>query len=332
MINVCPSCLKVGEKTFCKKCRMDLFDGKKISHILTFSKPEYDEVKFATKNRISISGVQTKHSLKIKDNKLVLTDVDGEFILKPIPNGVFKNLSFVPANEHLSMQVAKQIFKINVAKNATLFFSDGSPAYLTKRFDRLQNGQKLLQEDFAQIANRSSKTNGENYKYDFSYEEIAELIKKHVSTSKIDVEQFYKLVLFNYLIGNGDAHLKNFSLLRDEIYGEYRLTPAYDLLNTSLHVPNESDTALDLFKDGYETEGYKFSNKFTKDDFYEFGIKIGIVKSRVGKILKVIIQKESEIKSLTEHSFLSDELKSVFMETVKNRMQRLKYSFLEDEN
>ncbi|MBU1113897.1 MAG: HipA domain-containing protein, partial [Bacteroidetes bacterium] len=263
MIKICPSCLKKGENTFCNKCRKELFDGKTISHILPFSKPEYDKIKFTTQNRISISGVQTKHSLKIENEKLILTDIGGEYILKPIPTGVFSNLSFVPANEHLSMQIAKQVFKINTAKNAIVFFSDNKPAYLVKRFDRLPNKVKLLQEDFAQIANRSSKINDENYKYDFSYEEIAELIKKYVSAYKIDIEQFYKLILFNYLIGNGDAHLKNFSLFKDEKYGEYRLTPAYDLLNTTIHIPNESDTALELFKDGYETDGYKFNSKYT---------------------------------------------------------------------
>jgi serine/threonine-protein kinase HipA len=330
MINVCPACFKPNESTFCKKCRFELFDGKKISHILPFSKPFYDEIKFSTKNKISISGVQTKHSLKIEGDKLFMTEKEGEFILKPIPNGVFLNLSAVPANEHLTMQIAKKVFKINTAKNAIVFFSDGTPAYLVKRFDRLPNGFKILQEDFAQISNRSAKINGENYKYDFSYEEIAELIKKHVAAYKIDLEQFFEVVIFNYLIGNGDAHLKNFSLFREPKFNEYRLTPAYDLLNTNLHITNELDTALELFKDGYETEGYKFNGKFTKDDFSEFGSKIGIKESRVEKIISNFGSKTNEIENLIKLSFLNDELKVHYFEIVKEKLKRLNYSFSND--
>ena len=111
----------------------------------------------------------------------------------------------------------------------------------------MENGNKLLQEDFAQLANRSEENAGKNYKYDYSYEEMAELMKRYVAAYPVEIEKLYSLIIFNYLICNGDAHLKNFSLFRNEQFGDYTLTPAYDLMNSRIHINIEPDTSLDLF-------------------------------------------------------------------------------------
>jgi serine/threonine-protein kinase HipA len=279
----CPGCLKEGEKEYCIRCRRVLFEGKKVSSTLPFNSPykEPSDLFLDHTKKISISGVQVKYSLKLQENKLVLTDTEGEYILKPIPTGQFKNLEQAPANEHLTMQIARQVYKFNVPGNAIIFFKDGAPAYLVKRFDkdpaaRLPDGKggKLQQEDFAQLGQMSSETHGINYKYDLSYEEIGDLIKQYISTYMIELEKFFRLVIFNYIFSNGDAHVKNFSAIRTA-QGDYVLTPVYDLLCTRIHSPVESDMALSLFKDGF-TEAYEAFGFYTYTDFHHFGKGLGI--------------------------------------------------------
>ena len=314
-INRCPGCLAPGNNTYCKKCIKKLFNGKKVNHILNFDRPEFDRIKKEQGGRLSISGIQIKHSLKLENNNLVLTEKKGEYILKPVPSGQFENLGQLPANEHLTMQIAAQVYKINTAANALIFFSDDQVAYITKRFDLLPDGSKLLQEDFAQISQRSEETHGKNYKYDFSYEEIAALIKKYVNAYPVEIESYFRIVLFNYLFSNGDAHLKNFSLYRNQTYGDYTLTPFYDLLNTSLHVPGEKDMALELFRP---------PSKYTKPDFIEFAERIGINKIRFTNIYNKMLNGASEVENLVSQSFLSDPLKSRYLHNYHLRLDRLK--------
>jgi serine/threonine-protein kinase HipA len=321
----CPGCLKEIEKAgYCRKCRKDLFEGKKVDHILPFNSPykeESDLYQERTK-KLSISGVQVKYSMRLDDNKLVLTDTEGQYILKPIPVGQFKNLDQAPANEHLTMQLAGQLFKITVPPNAIIHFSDNSPAYLVKRFDVKTDARKYSQEDFAQIAQVTEETHGKNYKYDLSYEEIGLLIKRHIPTYAIELEKFFRLVLFNYLFSNGDAHVKNFSaMLTDE--GDHVLTPAYDLLCTRIHSPGEADMALTLFKDRF-TEAYDAHGFYTYDDFLEFGKVLGIKESRVVKIIEEFNGKEEAVDRLVDASFLNDEIKTYYKTTYKDKTTRLK--------
>lgn len=320
----CPSCLTIGFETYCPKCIKKLFEGKKVSHVLNFTRPEFNSMKIERSERLSISGIQVKHSLRLEKSELVLTEAGGQFILKPIPSGVFENLDQVPANEHLTMQIAKQVYNIDTAENAIIFFKDGDPTFITRRFDVQLDGNKLLQEDFAQIAGRTEETNGQNYKYDFSYEEIAGLMKLHVKPYPIEIEKFFRVILLNYLFSNGDAHLKNFSLYRNEEYGDYLLTKFYDLLNTSLHVPGESDMVLDLFKDNFETEAFKHSSKYTRPDFVEFANRIGINEVRFNKIYAGMLAGSKHVKDLISASFLSVKMKERYYNTYLDRLERLK--------
>lgn len=324
-VDNCPACLKSGFETYCNSCLKKIFNGKKVNHQLDFTRPEFNSAKLERSDRLSISGVQIKHSLKLVKNKLILTETDGEFILKPIPGGVFKNLDQVPLNEHLTMQLASQVYKIDTAQNAIVFFADEEPAYIAKRFDRTLDGRKTLQEDFAQIAGRTEETNGQNYKYDFSYEEIAKLIKKHIKPYQIEIEKYFRVIIFNYLFSNGDAHLKNFSLYRNEKYGDYLLTKFYDLLSTSIHISNESDLALELFKDNYESETYKAGSKYTKPDFVEFAKRIGINENRFSKIYNGMLDKTEQVKEMVNASFLRNDLKKVYFESYVDRLRRMKY-------
>lgn len=328
----CQGCLNELEKeTLCPKCRKELFDGEKISLRLDFASPNSEDNEAFIQNvqRISISGVQIKYSLKREKNKLVLTDSGGQYILKPIPIGPFKRLDQAPANEHLTMQIARQVFKMNTAACAIVFFNDGvNPAYLTKRFDVKKDGARSQQEDFAQLAQRNEQNAGRDYKYDYSYEEVAELIKKHVATYPIELETFFKVVVFNYLLNNGDAHLKNFSVYRTDD-GDYRLTPAYDLMNTKMHIPNDRDLALNggLFKDDFETESHKANGFQAYDDFLEFGKRIGITEVRTQKIIESFSNSPTKVHALIERSFLSAEMKQKYTDLFNDKLRAITYSF-----
>jgi serine/threonine-protein kinase HipA len=324
-LNKCPGCLENGYESYCNKCAKKIFDGSKISHNLSFTRPEFNKIKIEDSGKMSISGIQIKHSLRIENGELILTERNGQYILKPIPSGHFENLEQVPANEHLTMQIASQVCNINVANNGIVFFADDEIAYITRRFDIKKDGKKFLQEDFAQVAGRTEETHGMHYKYDFSYEEIAELLKKYVNAYQIEVEKYFRIIIFNYLFSNGDSHLKNFSLIKNEEYGDYLLTPFYDLLNTSLHVPGESDTALDLFKDGFQTEAFKAGSKLTRPDFIEFAKRVGIKEIRFEKIYNDMISKSDIVNELISRSFLNDKMKVEYLQSYKSKLKRLKF-------
>jgi len=260
--------------------------------------------------------------MRLEDKNLVLTDKGGQYILKPIPAGQFKNLDQAPANEHLTMQLAGQLFKIETPPNALIYFSDYTPAYLVKRFDVKADKSKYLQEDFAQIAQVTEETHGKNYKYDLSYEEIGLLIKRYIPMYAVELEKYFRLVLFNYIFSNGDAHVKNFSAIQTD-EGDHVLTPAYDLLCTRIHAPGEQDMALTLFKDRF-TEAYKAHGFYTYDDFLEFGKGLGIKESRVVKIIEEFKGKEVSIDNMIEASFLKADLKEFYKTTYKGKLTRLK--------
>lgn len=323
----CPGCLKEGHSTYCPSCRKRIFGGTKISHVLTFSRPVYEEARLAvTGERLSISGIQTKMPLALRERRLEMTEKGGQYILKPIPHGAFQRLEMVPINENLSMQIARQVFGIRVAENALVKFEDGEWAYLVRRFDVQEDGSRHLQEDFAQIAERSEESHGRNYKYDLSYEDIGGLIRRHVAAHQVELEKFVHLVVFNYLVHNGDAHIKNFSLIRNDEGGDYTLTPAYDILNTRLHVPNEARTALTLFKGDFETESHRINGFYARDDFMEFANRLGLHPGRFQRFLHTAVSKEPEIFSLIDRSLLSEQCRQLYKNHVSDSIRALSYS------
>ncbi|MEO0414853.1 MAG: HipA domain-containing protein, partial [Verrucomicrobiota bacterium] len=256
--NVCLSTLRRTTGSFYSRGAIDqLWVGRQVSPFLDFDLPEFHQYRRENANRISISGVQDKLSARVIKGHLIPSEERGEYIIKPIPSTL--GLDFqdqVPANEHFTMQLAGQVAGIQVPANGLVFFPNGDPAYVVKRFDLdFESGAKLPQEDFCQLSQRSSASHGANYKYDSSYEELARLLKKFCPSYAIEVEKLFRLIVFNYLVGNGDAHLKNFSITPTSL-GDFVLSPAYDLLNTSLHLPADSRMALDLFADDYESEAF----------------------------------------------------------------------------
>ena len=317
-LKYCPGTLAEGFNTYSPGCIRKLFNGKKVSHVLPYEPPQQNEEVakqfLENRKRISISGVQEKLSLTLEKNQLRLTKEGehGTYILKPIP-GDLKKVDQVPANEHLTMQIARQVYRINTAENAIIFFKNSSTAYITKRFDVKEDNGKWGKEDFASLAGKTKDNGGANFKYEYSYEEMGMLIQSYVSAWRVEIEKYFSLVVFNFLFSNGDAHLKNFSLLESST-GDYLLSPAYDLVNTRLHV-DDTDFALDkgLFADDFKSEKYKKNGHPSITDFIEFAKRIGVTERRVEKLLQPFLEKQSMVETLVNRSFLSDASKKGYL-------------------
>lgn len=321
----CLGCYTEVKEGYCLPCRKKLFDKVKVPAVLLFDAPKADnlaEFQEHTK-RLSISGVQLKYSARLEDGDLKLYEKNGQYILKPIPPAKqLINLDDAPENEHLSMQIAEQLFNINTAANALIRFKDGQPAYITRRFDAKPDGSKYMQEDFAQLTNRTKHTHGETFKYDGSYEEIGLLIKKFVPAAAPAIEKFFQLVVFNYVISNGDAHLKNFSLLRNDT-GEYQLTPAYDLMSTVIHTPRESDTALDLYEGDIKSEFYSTYGYYGRQNFMELAKRLGIIEKRAERIIDQFPASKEQVNEFVQNSFLSREVKNIYIASFADKVKRI---------
>ena len=328
-LNICPSTLVEGFQTYSPATVKLLFDGNPVSHILPFRSPNNEEAEneeYAKHvGRVSLSGVQPKAGLIIKGNQLVRPSEQerSRYILKPAPSSyALLERKDCPANEHLSMQLASQVYHIETAPNALCFFSDGEQAYITRRFDVAPDGSKYQQEDFASLAGLTKAHGGSDYKYsNLSYEECAEIIGKYTTAPSVEILKFFRMVVFNYLILNDDAHLKNFSLI-NRGDGEYHLSPAYDLINTSLHLYEPRIFALDkgLFHEGMHLTD---TRTVTRVDFEEFGRRIGLATRLVKRELDNFATEQPLAKELINRSFLSDKLKKYYWQSYNYRRTTL---------
>ena len=283
---------------------------------------ELPEVRTRTR-KASVSGVQDKVQLKRVRGGFEIVESGGDHILKPVPRNTAAELAAdIPANEALTMDMARRLFGIRVAKHELVELSDGELAYLTRRFD-IRDGEKIQQEDFCQLAGRSPETHGENYKYDASYEELAELMRRYCPSHLVANPKVFFIIVFNYVFANGDAHLKNFSLYRSP-QGDYVLTPAYDLLNTALHFPNEpSATGLDFFADGHFTPRYKELGFHSSADFIELGACFGVDERDVREMLALFPARRESVGRMIEASRLSAEAKGRYLARFTDRLKAI---------
>lgn len=320
-ITHCPSTLASGFETYSNLALKHVFANKKVSHILNYDSPtsnEKTDLLFTeNRRRMSISGVQEKFSVLLEKNTLRLAqdNEQGQYILKPIPN-VGKNTNQMPANEHLTMQIAKQVFKIETAENALIFFNNGAPAYITKRFDIKENGRKWAQEDFASLAERTPQTHGEDFKYIGNYLDLFTILKKYTPAYVIESIKLFKLILFNYLFSNGDAHFKNFSLIETPL-GDFKLSPAYDLLNSRIHI-EDNNFALE--------EGLlpsKLAQGKIKTQFYILGEQAGIAKKQIDKAFQNLTSNQDRVQKLINASFLDEKLKRNYTQAYQTRLKKL---------
>ncbi|HEV2479432.1 MAG TPA: HipA domain-containing protein [Puia sp.] len=331
-ITVCPSTLRPGFTTFSALAQADLFGSrsKKVSHVLPFGSPgstieltkEYNE----KRKKISFSGVQEKYSLLLEKNRLVLTDNGGTHILKPVPVERFERVTDLPANEHVSMQMAKQVFKARIAEGGMLFFDDGTPAYLTRRFDYKPGGAgsgKYQLEDFAALMGKTPEREGDDFKYNASYLDVARIIRRYAAAAPVALVDFFRLLVINYLIANGDAHLKNFSLT-ETAHGDFVLAPAYDLLCTALHT-DDSLLALHggLYDGDHNEKTFFDTGMYTGASFLVFAEKAGISVPIAKGILNDVVQGVPAAIELVGRCFLSEVAKARYIQVLRSRVQYL---------
>ncbi len=321
----CHGCHKNDIDGYCNKCKRRLFDGHRVHPTLPFGTPRADNLTlFQEKTKhLSISGVQLKYSVKREGKDLILTEKGGQYILKPIPHSThLVDREQAPENEHLTMQIAAELFDITTAANGLIYFNDGAPAYLTKRFDLRPEGSKYQQEDMAQLSGRTRFTHGEDFKYDGTYEEIGWLIKQYVAAYMPALEQFFRVVVFNYLFSNGDAHLKNFSLIQTPM-GDYQLAPAYDLMSTVLHTPLESDTALELYPQSMEGAFYGSYGYYGQPEFRELSNRLGILPIRRDRMMTQLISASDKVEQMVGQSFLSEQAKAKYISAYYDKVTRM---------
>ena len=296
--------------------------GRNVPTVLPFVKADL-RLPLAVRagQRNSISGVQSKVLLSLVDGEFKLVESGGDFILKPVPEGSLARFAAdIPANENVTMQIASRVFGIPTANNGCVRFADGELAYLTRRFDR-REGRSIRQEDLCQIAGRSEETHGEAYKYDFSYEEMADVIRGVCSTARVELPKVFRQIVFDYLFGNGDAHLKNFSVYESAL-GDYVMTPAYDLLSTTLHYPNDlTFMALSLFRDpDFMTKEFEVRGFYSLPDFVALGRAYGVDEQGVVKLIDEFRCKVSMVEEFVRGSFLTAEAQTEYLRLFHDRL------------
>lgn len=239
----CYKPLKEGEIDYHKTCARKIFESTTVP-VLPYTRANIIELaREIVTASTTVTGVQAKLSLDIsrghtgEPQRFTIVGLWGRFILKPQTDR-FANL---PENEDLTMHMAEAA-GIKTVPHSLIRFVDGELCYLTRRVDRTKNGVKIAMEDMCQLSERLTED-----KYKGSYERIAKLIRRYSAAPLLDVVNFWEVVLFSWLTGNADMHLKNFSLFRPA--NDYMLTPAYDLLSTALAMP-EDDEELALTLNG----------------------------------------------------------------------------------
>jgi serine/threonine-protein kinase HipA len=237
-MTICQFCLhptRTG-RTHHLACARRLFDTATIP-TLNLTQSEIYTQAAVMAGKMSISGVQAKVSLTLSAARpeFVIAPTGGRYILKPEPAG-YPDL---PQNEHLTMQLAA-LLGIETPPNGLLTLADGTPAYLVKRFDRRADGTKLPVEDFCQLAGLPA-----GRKYDATAEQCVQLLQRFTTEPVVEIHKFFRLLLFNWWVANGDLHLKNLALLTTPD-GHHRLSPAYDLINTRLALPDDDTLALSI--------------------------------------------------------------------------------------
>ena len=266
-----------GEKDFHAKCAKKFFGTEKVP-VLDYTCEDLERLAIqAIKVQTSLTGVQPKLSLHLNEHdgsqRLTIVGLWGGFICKP------QTLQFelMPETEDLTMHLA-ELARIDVVPHTLMRMADNSLCYLTKRVDRLSNGEKVAMEDMCQLTERQTE-----HKYKSSYERIAKAIVQYSSMPKMDVTNFFEVILFSWITGNNDMHLKNFSLY-ESIDGIIRLTPAYDMLNAVILNPKD-DEELALTLNGKK-------KKLKRLDFISSGVIMGVEQKTIEHLIQKYVKKK----------------------------------------
>lgn len=304
-MNLCPiTYTPCGENRYSKAGLKLLATGLKTLNDLEYTAEEQRKEAFNRAAKMSIQGVQPKLSaiLSIKDEKFILVDKGGKYILKP-QHQIYTQL---PENEDLTMKLANEI-GLEIPIHGLLWSKDNTLTYFIKRFDRKGQNDKVPVEDFAQLAGFSRDT-----KYDYSMEKLVKLIDDYCTFPAIEKVKLFKLVIFNYLIGNEDSHLKNFSIITDD--NQVKLSPCYDLVNSTI-VLKEQDEEIALPLKGKKTH---LTHNILVD---YFGIeRCKLTEKSVEKVLEMFTLAIPKWKTLIDISFLSKDMKGKYLDLLDGRL------------
>jgi serine/threonine-protein kinase HipA len=255
--------------------------------------------------KLSIQGVQPKlsASISVVDQEFKVVDQFGTYIIKP-QNDIFPEL---PENEDLTMRMAK-VLGIHVPFHGMVYGKDGSLSYFIKRFDRYGKGKKYATEDFAQLTGNTRDT-----KYRFSMEKLVPVIEEFCTFPVVEKVEFFKRIVFCFVTGNEDMHLKNFSLITKN--GKTTLAPAYDLLNSSIAIKSpEEEIALTLKGKKSNLRASDFTDYYAKE-------RLQLNEKTVETILQDMFKANQKWKDLISISFLSDDMKEKYDNLLEHRMK-----------
>lgn len=298
----CYKQLAEGEVDYHKGCARKIFETTMVP-ALSYTRANIKELaREIVSASTTVTGVQAKLSLDIsrghagEPRRFTIVGLWGRFILKPQTDS-FANL---PENEDLTMHMAEAA-GIKTVPHSLIRFADGELCYITRRVDRQKNGTKIAMEDMCQLSERLTED-----KYKGSYERIAKIIRRYSSAPLLDVVNFWEVVLFSWLTGNADMHLKNFSLFRPA--DNYMLSPAYDLLSTALVITDDvEELALTL-------NGKK--RRIKREDFekamYDSGMGYKAISSLFDRFSKAI----PLWRELINESFLPAELQGAYQDKI----------------
>ena len=304
----CYKSLEKEQNDYHPSCAKKLFGTTQVPEI-DFDFQDLEEL--AKQNIIkskALTGVQPKLSINVEKQRneparLTIVGLQGDYILKP-PTSQFREL---PENEDITMHLA-ELVKIKTAQHGLIRLKYGELAYITKRFDRNKEA-KVAVEDFCQLSENLTE-----HKYRGSIEKIGKLIISFTRNQGYEAQRLFELVLFCYLTGNADMHLKNFSLI-ENVLGEYELSPAYDLLNTAIIMPEDKEeSALTI-------NGKK--RKLTRNDFQVLATSLKISDKSLEAIYKRFESILPIWLSWIEQSFLSQEMKEEYIKLLNQRFEKL---------
>lgn len=299
--------LEEGQKDFHPGCARKFF-GTSDAPLLEYRREELDALAAQViQAQTSLTGVQPKLSLNLHkhegSNRLTIVGLWGDFIFKPQTDAYPE----LPENEDLTMHMAEAA-RIKVVPHSLIHLADGSLGYITRRIDRTKKGEKIDMEDMCQLTLHPTE-----YKYKSSCEQIAKAIAAYSSTPRLDLVNFMQVLLFSFVTGNNDMHLKNFSLYRPKAL--YQLSPAYDLLNVAIANPKDKEEmALSI-------NGKKAQIKLA--DFLKASDTMGIEQRVTLGLINGLRNAMPAWIDLINNSFLSDEMKQNYLDLISRRMDVL---------
>ena len=300
--------LNAGELDFHPACAKKFFGTKEVPS-LDYTLEEIDSLASQViKEQTSLTGVQPKLSLNLNKHegkrRLTIVGLWGGFIMKPQTDAYLQ----LPEVEDLTMHLA-EVARIDVVPHSLMRMADDSLCYVTRRIDRTSKGEKIAMEDFCQLTERQTE-----YKYKSSYETIGKTILRYSSVPKMDLTNFMEVLLFSWIVGNNDMHLKNFSLYEPK-EGKPRLTPAYDMLNAAIVNPRDrEELALTL-------NGRK--SKIEADDFVKVAKTLGLPDNVMPNLFAKYKAHEEKFITCIMDSFLVEELKDAYVELIRRRIEKL---------